>query len=231
MPSANLELLRITASLLKPILHELVFVGGCTTELLITDPAAGEIRATRDVDAIAEITSYARYASFGEKLHQLGFVPDDSEGAPMCRWRSGEIRLDLMPLDEKILGFSNRWYREAMETATRHQIAEGIEINVVAPIYFCATKIEAFNGRGHGDYLSSHDLEDLIAVIDGRPELVAELGLAPSEVRLFVRDTFKEFLESPQFMAALPGHLLPDEGSQARLGILVKRLTDITLLN
>ncbi|CCG88017.1 hypothetical protein EPIR_2654 [Erwinia piriflorinigrans CFBP 5888] len=29
----------------------------------------------------------------------------------------GELRVDIMPDDEDILGFSNRWYKEAMENA------------------------------------------------------------------------------------------------------------------
>jgi hypothetical protein len=64
MPNRNLELLTTAARLLKPILDELVFVGGCATGLLITDEAAAEVRPTFDVDAIAEITSYADYANF-----------------------------------------------------------------------------------------------------------------------------------------------------------------------
>jgi hypothetical protein len=58
MANPNLQLLVDAARLLKPILNELVFVGGCTTALLITDKAAADVRPTYDVDAIAEITSY-----------------------------------------------------------------------------------------------------------------------------------------------------------------------------
>jgi hypothetical protein len=57
----NLQLLLDAAKLLKPILGELVFVGGCSTALLITDKGAADVRPTYDVDAIAEITSYAGY--------------------------------------------------------------------------------------------------------------------------------------------------------------------------
>jgi len=64
MANHNFRLLVDAAKLLKPILGELVFVGGCTTALLITDNAAREVRPTYDVDAIAEITSYAAYAEF-----------------------------------------------------------------------------------------------------------------------------------------------------------------------
>ena len=66
MANPNLELLVDAAKLLKPILGELVFVGGCTTALLITDKAAADVRPTYDVDAIAEITSYVGYAEFSE---------------------------------------------------------------------------------------------------------------------------------------------------------------------
>jgi hypothetical protein len=56
MSQRNLGLLRDAAGLLKPLLGELVFVGGCTTALFITDTGAAEVRPTYDVDAIAEIT-------------------------------------------------------------------------------------------------------------------------------------------------------------------------------
>jgi hypothetical protein len=105
MANRNLELLKVAAMLLRPVLDELVFVGGCATGLLVSDEAAPEVRPTFDVDAIAEITSYVEYTTFGERLHRLGFTEDASEGAPICRWQHGQIKLDLMPLDEKILGF------------------------------------------------------------------------------------------------------------------------------
>src|ERR1051326_7904984 len=106
MSQHNLQLLAEAARLLKPLLAELVFVGGSTTALLITDKAAAEVRPTYDVDAIAEITSYAAYADFSQRLRKCGFAEDISEGAPICRWRQEKTILDVMPLDENILGFS-----------------------------------------------------------------------------------------------------------------------------
>jgi hypothetical protein len=85
MPSSNIELLKRVANRLGPLLGEVVFVGGCTTELFVTDDAAAEVRPTFDVDVIAEITSYADYATFSEPLRALGFREDTSRGAPLCR--------------------------------------------------------------------------------------------------------------------------------------------------
>lgn len=62
MRDPNLNRLIAAAETLRPLLPELVFVGGCVTGLLITDEAAGEPRGTIDVDAVAELTSYAQYA-------------------------------------------------------------------------------------------------------------------------------------------------------------------------
>ncbi len=49
MPNSNVELLTKVAKRLGPLLREVVFVGGCTTALLITDEAAAEVRPTFDV--------------------------------------------------------------------------------------------------------------------------------------------------------------------------------------
>ena len=228
MAHPNLQLLTEAARLLIPILDELVFVGGCTTALLISDPAVGGVRPTLDVDAISEITSYANYLRFSQGLRDLGFTEDTSEGAPLCRWQHGHVKLDVMPLDEKILGFSNRWYVSAMESAQVHELEPDLRIRVVTAPYFCATKIEAFRGRGKGDYLSSHDLEDLITIVDGRPELTEELRSASDDVRLYIAEAVGQMLETTDFIDALPGYLLPDDASQSRITIVLERLKKIS---
>ena len=227
MSKHNLDLLIDAARLLKPLLGELVFVGGSTTALLITDKAAAEIRPTYDVDAIAEISSYAAYADFSERLHRCGFTEDSGEGAPICRWRQNKTVLDVMPLDEKILGFSNRWYKPAMDSALSHPLESGLDVRVVTGVYFCATKLEAFAGRGKGDYQSSHDLEDLIAVVDGRVELIKEIEDGPEDARAYIAAKIKKLLATSDFLDALAGYLLPDQASQARLSILLDRLKKI----
>ncbi len=126
MNELNLEQLIAAARLLRPLLGELVFVGGTVTGLLITDEAAADPRTTFDVDAIAAITSYAEYAAFGDRLRSLGFLEDTSEGAPLCRWVQQGTILDVMPLDEKILGFSNRWYRAAMKSSVTQQLLDDL---------------------------------------------------------------------------------------------------------
>ncbi|HLJ29420.1 MAG TPA: hypothetical protein VKY85_22115 [Candidatus Angelobacter sp.] len=82
MANPNLELLIRVARLVRPMLDDLVFVGGCTTALMITDAAAAEIRSTYDVDSIAEINSYAEYAVLSERLRRLGFAETRARELP-----------------------------------------------------------------------------------------------------------------------------------------------------
>jgi hypothetical protein len=212
------------AEVLRPLLRELVFVGGCVTGLLITDEAAGDPRPTLDVDAIAEITSYAEYAEFGERLRALGFGEDTSEGAPLCRWVHQRTILDVMPLYEKILGFSNRWYKAAVESSITKRLSIKLEIRIVTAPFFIATKLEAFKGRGKGDFLGSHDLEDLVSVVDGREALLTEVRAEGNEFRSYIQAEIRSLLANGRFLDALPGCLLPDAASQSRIGIVLKRL-------
>ena len=197
------------------------------TGLLITDEAAADPRTTLDVDAIAEITSYAEYAAFGDRLRALGFQEDTREGAPLCRWVHRGTTLDVMPLDEKILGFSSRWYRAAMESPATARLSEGLEIRTVTGPFFIATKLDAFKSRGQGDFFGSHDLEDLISVVDGRPALVTEVRAGAVELRVYVRAEINGLLGTPGFLDALPGYLLPDAASQSRVGIVLRRLEEL----
>ena len=161
MIDPNRELLESAADLLRPLLGELVFVGGCATGLLMTDPGSGGVRATRDVD-----------------------------------------------------------------TATTVNVT-GARIRLITAPYFVATKLVAFHGRGGGDIAGSHDLEDLIAVIDGRPELVGEVVDAADDVRGYIAAEIQRLLDTRAFRDALPGFLLPDTVGQARLPLLLDRLRDL----
>jgi hypothetical protein len=227
MTNPNLALLEEAVELLEPLLNELVFAGGCATGLLVTDPAATGIRPTRDVDAITDVTSYAQYATLSERLRELGLHEDSSEDAPTCRWRRGNFILDVMPTDERILGFSNRWYGPAIGAAQTTAVGRH-NIRVVTAPYFLSTKLEAFHGRGGQDYRGSHDLEDIITVVDGRPTLGAEVRAADADLRGYIATQASVLLNTRAFLDALPGHLAPDVASQGRLPILLSRMEGLS---
>lgn len=209
-----------------PLLDQIVFVGGCAAGLLITDPGAAPVRPTVDVDAIVEIASYAELMTLDLRLRQLGFEQPHEEGAPFCRWVHGDVILDLMPTDSTILGFSNRWYPQALDNAGTVAIGDH-HIRLISAPYFLATKLEAFHGRGQFDYRMSRDIEDMVTVIDGRAEIVTEVEQSAPLLRQYLGNEFSALLAERDFLEALSGHLLPDAVSEQRVHIVLRRIQQL----
>ena len=134
-----------------------------------------------------------------------------------------------MPVEGEFLGLNTAWFREALASATKHKIPGG-SLRVVSPVGFIATKYVAFLDRGAGDYYASHDLEDLITVVDGRDKIVEEVAAADSALREFVAKAMAKLTHSADFMEALPGHLPADSASQGRLPGLRRKLVGIAAL-
>ena len=224
----NLEILSTVVDRLGPLVDSMVFLGGCATGLLLTDPAAAPIRATLDVDVITEVASLADYHRLAEKLRERGFVEDLSPEAPICRWKMGGMILDVMTTDPEIMGFGNEWYASAFATAESVSLPSGKRIRMITAPYFLTTKLAAFDDRGDDDFLLSRDMEDIVAVIDGRPEIVDEVRKSETCLKVHLAQRFAELLQDYKFTDQLPGHLQSDAASQARLPVLLERIRMIS---
>ena len=220
MADPNLPLLLDAVRKLAPFLDEIVFVGGVRLGLLITDEASAPIRGTTDVDVIAEILTYTEYIAFSERLREAHFTEDQEL---TCRWHSGALTLDVLALSKEVLGFTNIWYEPALHHASTLTLPEGPSIRVISAPYFLATKMEAFRGRGKMDFQASHDLEDFVAVIEGRENIVNEIAESPRDVRDYLAQAAKGLLAESRFLDVLPGFVLDDE----RVPIIGKRLAFI----
>lgn len=226
----SIELLERGARELTPFLDEVAFVGGATVVLWITDPAAAEPRPTKDVDLVVEVASRLAWHDFEARLRAHGLRPDMSSPA-ICRWRAGrgdELLLDVMPSDATLLGFENRWQRPALDHAVMCSLPSGRSIRAISPPYLVATKLEAWKGRGRGDHLLSHDLEDIIALVDGRAELVDEVAASPDDLRAFVSREVGALLQQPRFLDALDGTVVGFGGGGSGSGAQ-DRVEDVLL--
>ena len=225
----SIELLELAADALGPLLDEVAFVGGATVTLWITDPGAPPVRPTKDVDVVVEVATRSAFHDFEARLRKRRFSEDQEDGV-ICRWRhSGGLILDAMPSEPGILGFDNRWQSAAIPHAKARELPSGATIRAVSPPYLLATKLEAFKGRGNRDFLGSRDFGDVIALIDGREELVDEVAHAPADVRDYVGHELRALLAAPRFFDGLFGALRPDAGSQARAdSVVMPRLTSLT---
>ena len=220
----------VAAQLGTDLCKHMVFVGGSVVGILITDPAMPAIRPTEDVDIVCEVMMLADYYGLEATLRERGFLQDLSPQAPICRWRIGSLKVDVMPPLESILGFANRWYPMALESAEWFILPSGRAIRVITAAVFIGTKLEAFHGRGGGDFLFSHDLGDIIAVIDGRQILLDECHQCNTALQGYLSHQFSKLLQIPAFLQALPGHLPPDAASQQRLPELVQIIRGMSRL-
>lgn len=227
----NVVMLTLVAERLgNKLCREFVFVGGAVAGLLITDPANPSVRPTIDVDIVVEAQTIAQYHQIERDLRQRGFKPDLSIKAPICRWCIEGVTVDVMPTNEAILGFANRWYPQSVATAELLQFPGDNQVRVIRAPLFIATKLEAFHGRGAGDYLFSHDLGDILSVIDGRQSLVQECLQMSEELQQYLAEQFTALLGKRAFRDALPGHLPTDSAGQGRLKILETTLQQLAKL-
>jgi predicted nucleotidyltransferase len=220
----NVRMVEIVVEALGRLAEELVFVGGCAAGMLLTDPGRAPIRATNDVDLVAEVTTKPDYYSLCRKLKALGFT-EVSE--VICRWQIKNVKIDVMPTDKNVLGFSNPWFTACVRTSAFVTLPSGRAIRMISAPLFIATKIVAFQDRGGGDFQRSHDVEDIIALVDGRMELIDEIDAAETSVRDFLEDEIGAMLGDRRFIESIIGHLHPDSASQARVPKIVSRLRKI----
>lgn len=225
--SVNLAKLEFIARKLGELKNEVVFLGGSTTALFITDPNVPDIRNTIDVDCIVDVLSKTDYYKLEKLLRSLGFKQNVHGDTVICRWYYDEAILDIMPTNDGILNFGNRWYSGAVKNAIAYQLCDDLNINIVTAPYFIATKMEAFHGRGNNDFLASHDLEDIITIIDGRAELKVEIDNSDKILKEYIRGKLLDMLNEDRFLTAIPGHLNYGNLTTERTLKIINRIKDM----
>ncbi|UVK99825.1 hypothetical protein [Pseudomonas sp. B21-048] len=222
----NYELIEFVADGLgEAFLAEVAFVGGCTTAMLVTDTAVlDDIRFTDDVDLVIELAGISAWQHLTERLATKHFKIT-GEDEVNCRFRFNDVVVDVMPSDPEVLGYANRWFVEGLARADKFTLPSGTVIQIFKPTYFLATKLEAFSGRGEGDPYHK-DVEDIIILIDGRPELLEEVRQAESELKEFITTGIRELtvLSGIDYVIESSGSVQANPG---RGRIIHKRMKDL----
>lgn len=226
----NVESVELVAAALGELCEEVVLVGGCAASLLIDAPSAPLPRVTTDVDLIAAVTALRDYHALERRFAQRGLTRDLTPDAPICRWRAGAVAVDLMPTDEAVLGFSNRWYAEAASSAMRIRLPSGRSVNLISAPAFLGTKFEAFRTRGHSDMLVSHDFEDIVNVLEGRRRVVEEIGGASPPLKHYLSAAFEQVMATPSFSDTLPGLVAIDELHEQRVSAVLQRIRAVAAM-
>jgi len=223
----TIEALRAVARRLEPLETKFVFLGGAVIELLVDNPTVSELRPTKDVDVVAEVLTTSAFYTLEEKLRDAGFRHDTSEGAPLCRWLVDGYRVDVLPVEASPVGMNTRWFREVVEFSLPKSLGDGCEIDVVSAPVFIATKFEAYRDRGKGDFQASHDIEDVVSLIDGCAAIVELVASAPLAVRGFVVQGLSSWTNRTEWTHLVAGHLSGMSLSAGRESIVCDRILRI----
>lgn len=190
-----------------------VFTGGGIVSLLITDPAAPQTSLTKDVDLVLEIASWTDFVAMEDSLRRAGFTQDFSGNAPIVAWEWQGVGIDFLPHRPIPHMQTNRWFPYLIEDAEWVEVLPGRNAWRASAPSFIATKFEAFYSRGKSDFLMSKDMEDILAVIDGRSELLDEIPRSSPDVQGFIRQCISSLLSHQRFLECLPD-LVPDDGRE-----------------
>lgn len=197
MNDVSLRMIEIVARGLGELNDNVAFVGGAVAGVYADDPAAEDARPTTDVDCVLQLGTLNDQYALEDALRKKHFQHDIESGV-ICRWKYQGVTVDIMPDDERILGFSNRWYSKGMANREIYTLPNGDTIHIFPVTYYLATKLEAIASRGGGDLRFSHDFEDFIYVLNGRTSIERELrSITDDELRDYLTDKFQELLSNP----------------------------------
>lgn len=202
----NLGVVAEVASALKEIKDQVVFVGGAVVSLYTDDPAADEIRPTKDVDMTLNIVNLSEWVTIQEKLAGMGIHPDPF-GHAICSYRYKDIPLDIMSAEDGPLGSANRWFKIGFADLQKVDV-HGEEVQILSAPCYLATKFEAYNDRGT-NYRTSHDIEDVVYVLDNRTTLVEEVLSADKAIKDYIVQQFKTIKEVGMLDEVLISHIHP----------------------
>jgi hypothetical protein len=205
----NISRIEVIVEGLRDLADEMVFVGGACVQFYVPNPENHDCRPTKDVDCVIQIANYLKFNQFSEKMRSLSFTHDTSTNAPIIRWLYKNIKVNTIPEEGSagITGFEDSpWFKEGRMYAEERELPSGKRIKILPLAYFFATKLDASKNRGQGDYLTDHDMEDLIGIIDANDDLL-EILEAPANVRHHIVEHFSRLLNNMAFRRSIAGHI------------------------
>jgi hypothetical protein len=206
----NITRIKAVHNALGDLKNDVVFVGGAVASLY-AKREWDEVRETDDVDILVEVYTHPQYAQLEEKLRSIGFV-NDIESKFVGRYKLPGVIVDVMGLDEKILGFANRWYKDAFYHSMNHIIDDQNTVRIFTAPYFLASKLEAFKNRGKnqaGEYdgRTSDDFHDIVFLLVYRDTIWDEIEALPeSALKSFILNEFSTLLKNPYLEEWIDAH-------------------------
>ncbi len=212
------------AHALDELNKEVVFVGGAVVSLYIDDPAAEDIRPTKDIDLTFQITTTSRLEELRENLSRKGFNQSHEDNV-ICRFRLDDLLVDVMSTQAVGWAPTNRWFMPGFTKALRYDLDE-IKIQLMPLPYFLASKMEAFFDRGITDLYASHDFEDILYIFNYVSNVADQVLAAEQDVRSYLKECVGKMLGDEKIRSVIPAHLFYETADE-RLEIIIEKMNRI----
>jgi len=220
----NRGIVERVARALGPLKEQVVFVGGAVVCLYVDDPAADDVRPTKDVDLLLEVVSLSGLERLREQLTSIGLRQDPMEPV-ICRFFLNDIMVDVMSTEPIGWAPGNRWFKDGLGRSQNVEVGNNMHVRCLPFVHFLATKFDAYQDRGKNDPLLSKDFEDIVYLLDNRTTAVDDIAVAPEKVRTYLRERCAQLLK-PDLQEAIIAHLSPFEGAE-RWALLRSKLAAI----
>jgi predicted nucleotidyltransferase len=221
----NLGVIKKVCRALGELNERVAYVGGAVVSLYVNDPAADDVRPTKDVDISLEIATAGQLEKLCEDLTKKGFI-QSPEDHVVCRFRYEDVNVDVMSTTEVGWAPSDKWFKPGFQRLEVKRIDEA-EIRILPLAYFLASKFSAFHDRGGKDARTSHDLEDIAYILDNRTDLTDNILNSPNDVKDFLRSEFTAILNNPELQEAVSGNLFHETRAQ-RFNLVMEKLKRIS---
>lgn len=183
MPT-SLDNIEAVAAALENVRTRFVFAGAGILPMLIEPQFVPDLRPTQDVDAVVQLLHFGEWMRLRRALIASGFreraMPSDNR--QILFWLN-DLPVDFIPSRLREFGTANRWLDLGFELAEASRLPSGRVIERLPASAFLAAKVSAFLSRGRRDVFRSDDLDDIAALLVGRPTLTKEISIAHPEIR------------------------------------------------
>lgn len=185
----NIEVIKKVAAALNELNEQVVYVGGAIVSIYVNDPAADDVRPTKDVDISLSVASLSELEKIRLKLVERGFT-QTAEDNVICRFRYEGVKVDVMNTKEIGWAPTNPWFEAGFAQKQAFEINES-KIHVLPLPYFLAAKFAAYNSRGNNNPVTSHDFEDIVYILDNCLDIQKQLSNLPSDVKPYLKQEFQ----------------------------------------
>ncbi len=220
----NREATKKVALALGDVNDQVVYVGGAMVSIYIDDPAAEDIRPTKDIDLTFQIATFTELEQLRENLNERGFY-QSSEEKVICRFLYEDLKVDVMSTQPVGWAPSNQWFKKGFDEAMAIKL-DTIIIKVLPLPYFLATKMEAFFDRGIKDIYASHDLEDIVYLFNYSTNISRQILTAPTEVKTYLVQRLTKLINNNTIISAMRGSLYYEQADE-RMLIIQERIQTI----